>query len=46
MFKEYLASYESGWDLTIHAKSWKDAEKDARSQQKEYGKLYYVRRVK
>lgn len=47
--KKYLASYQNGkgecWDLELWAASYKDALKDARSHQKEYGKLYAVSRI-
>lgn len=45
--KKYIASFQNGkdecWDLVINANSWKEANKEARSQQKEFGKLYSVR---
>lgn len=45
--KTYLASYENGkgecWDLSIKAENYKAALKDARHQQKEYGKLWSLR---
>ena len=48
--KKYIASYQDKrgdcWALIINANSWKEASKDARTQQKEYGKLYSVRLYK
>lgn len=45
--KKYIASFQNSkdecWDLIINANNYKDALKDARSQQKEMGKLYSVR---
>ena len=43
--KKYIATFRGAFDLVLYAKSWKDAAKDARSQQKEYGKLLSVRRM-
>ena len=46
---KYLAGYQNGrdecWDLVLCAKTWKDAAKDARSHQKEFGKLWSLRRI-
>lgn len=48
--KKYIASYQDKkdqcWDLFINANNWKEAAKEARRQQKEYGKLYSVRLAK
>ena len=45
--KKYIASIQNTkgecWDLVINANNYKDALKDARRQQKEYGKLWSCR---
>lgn len=45
--KTYIASYQNGkgecWDLHLNAENYKDALKDARRQQKDYGKLWSLR---
>ena len=41
--KKYIAAYEGGWSLGIFANNYKDALKNAREQQKEYGKLWSLR---
>lgn len=45
--KKYIASFQNTkgecWDLVINANNYKDALKDARRQQKEYGKLWSCR---
>lgn len=45
--KKYIANFTdtkgADWDLIINANSYKEALKDAREQQKEYGKLVSLR---
>lgn len=47
IMKKYIANFTdtkgADWDLIINANSYKEALKDAREQQKEYGKLVSLR---
>lgn len=46
----YIASYQNGkgecWDIYLIEPSWKHADKEARKLQKDFGKLWSVRRLK
>ena len=45
--KRFIASYQDGkgrcWDIIVYAENRKEAMKDARKEQKDYGRLYSLR---